>query len=381
MEALIPLDFSTLRVIWWLLLGVLLIGFAVMDGFDLGLASVLLLVARTDTERRIAYNVIGPVWEGNQVWLILGGGAIFAAWPLLYAMSFSSFYLAMLLLLLALILRPICFQFRSKLQGARWRQTWDVLMCLCGVVASLVFGVAVGNVILGVPFDYEAATLRPVYHGSLPDLFTPFPLLCGLLALVMLAQHGSILLAWKTDGELARRARRWARIAGVLSALSFVVAGVWVAGLPGHVVSGGVAADAVATPLGKSVQVVDGAWLFNFARWPLFWLAPALGVLGALLAVALVGLRRKAWAFLASALSITGIILTFGLALYPFLLPSSLDPDVGLTIWDASASRLSLWLMLLATGVLLPVVIAYTAWVYRVMRGKVTEKNLDGHAY
>ncbi|MFA5663688.1 cytochrome d ubiquinol oxidase subunit II [Castellaniella sp.] len=381
MDALIPLDFSTLRIIWWLLLGLLLVGFAVMDGFDLGLASVLLLVAHTDAERRIAYNVIGPVWEGNQVWLILAGGAIFAAWPLLYAMSFSGFYLAMLLLLLALILRPVCFQFRSKVKSVRWRQNWDILMCLCGVVASLVFGVAVGNVILGVPFEYEAATLRPVYQGSLLDLFTLFPLLCGVLTLALFAQHGAIMLAWKTEGPIAQRARRWARISGLLAVLLFVLASFWATGLPGYVIAGSIDIDAVATPLGKSVQVVDGAWLLNFTRWPLAWLAPALGVLGGVLAVALVGWRRKGGAFLASAIGITGVIFTFGLGLFPFLMPSSLNPGMSLTVWDASASRTSLWFMLLATCIFLPVVILYTAWVYRVMRGKVTEKNLDGHAY
>ncbi|MFT0532589.1 cytochrome d ubiquinol oxidase subunit II [Castellaniella hirudinis] len=382
MESLIPFDFSTLRVIWWVLLGLLLTGFAIMDGFDLGIAAALPLVARTDTERRIVLNVVGPVWEGNQVWLILSGGAVFAAWPLLYAMSFSGFYLAMLLLLLTLILRPLCFQYRSKMAGARWRGTWDALLCAGGVVAALVFGVAVGNVILGVPFDYEAATLRPYYQGSLMGLFTPFPLLCGVLALCMMLKHGAILLAWKTEGAIAARARALARLGGLLTALLFALAGAWVAwGLQGYAIVGFIDYDAIATPLGKAVQVAPGAWMHNYGHWPLMWLAPAAGVLGAVLATVLVGRPNKAWAFLASAASLAGILWTFGLSLFPFLLPSSLNPNVSLTVWDASSSPLSLWIMLLATAFFLPIIIAYTAWVYRIMRGKVTEKNLEGHAY
>ncbi|MCJ9712585.1 cytochrome d ubiquinol oxidase subunit II, partial [Bordetella hinzii] len=165
METLIPFDLDTLRVIWWVLLGALLIGFAVMDGFDLGVAALLPVVARTDAERRIAINVVGPVWEGNQVWLITAGGAIFAAWPVLYAASFSGFYLAMLLLLLALILRPVAFKYRSKMESPRWRNNWDYVLCFSGVVASLVFGVAMGNVILGVPQNFDAVTLRPSWEG------------------------------------------------------------------------------------------------------------------------------------------------------------------------------------------------------------------------
>ena len=149
------LDYETLRVIWWVLLGVLLIGFAVMDGFDLGVGILLPFVARTDGERRVVVNAVGPVWEGNQVWLILGGGAIFAAWPLIYAVAFSGFYLAMLVVLLALILRPVGFKFRSKMPGTRWRATWDWLLFLGGFVPALIFGVAVGNALVGAPFTFD----------------------------------------------------------------------------------------------------------------------------------------------------------------------------------------------------------------------------------
>jgi cytochrome d ubiquinol oxidase subunit II len=383
MEQLIPLDYTTLRIIWWVLLGFLLAAFAVMDGFDLGVATVLPLVSRTDVERRVVFNVVGPVWEGNQVWLVVGGGVVFAAWPLLYAMAFSGFYLAMMLLLIALILRPICFKYRSKMPDARWRSTWDVLMCLCGLVASLVFGVAVGNVIGGVPFVFEPDTMRPIYQGGFFGLFMPFPVLCGVVSVCMLAMHGSVLLSWKTEGAVAARARACARGFGVLTLALFILAGVWVAhGVEGYSIVGAVQTGLASSPMGKAVAMAPGGWMHNYVRWPAIWIAPAAGVAGALLAAALVGLRSGAPAFLASSASIVGIVWTFGLSLFPFLLPSSVSPNVSLTVWDASSSHMSLWIMLIATGLLLPVVMLYTAWVYRVMRGKVTEKSVEGgHAY
>ena len=207
----IPLDYATLRLIWWLLLGILLIGFAVMDGFDLGVATLLPAVARTDEERRIVLNVIGPVWEGNQVWLILGGGAIFAAFPPLYAVSFSGFYIAMFLILVALILRPVGFKFRSKVPDPRWRAVWDWALFASGLVPSLVFGVAMGNVLLGVPFHFDD-TLRVYYEGGLFGLLTPFALLCGLVSVAMLLMHGAGMLAMKTSGAVAARARRFLRV-------------------------------------------------------------------------------------------------------------------------------------------------------------------------
>jgi len=379
MESLIPFDYATLRVIWWALLGLLLIGFAVMDGFDLGIAALLPVVARTDAERRVVINVVGPVWEGNQVWLITAGGAIFAAWPLLYAASFSGFYLAMMLALVALIVRPVGFKYRSKMEGTRWRATWDRVLCASGVLASLVFGVAMGNLVVGVPFGFDTNLLRPEYYGHFYQLFSPFALLAGLLSVTMLAMHGAVVLAWRTDAAVAERARHAGRIAAVLTALLFVAGGFWVAGgIDGHAITSAVNAVAPSDPLAKAVAVQPGGWMANFAKWPLAWAAPALGVGGALLVALLLTVRVHWLAFVVSALAVTGIILTVGVALFPFLMPSSTDPRFGLTIWDASSSRLTLWIMLLAVGFFLPIITLYTAWVYRVMRGKVTHESVDG---
>ena len=193
------MSYEILRIIWWLLLGVLLGGFAIMDGFDLGTAALLTFVGRSDVERRVAINSVGPVWEGNQVWFILGGGAIFAAWPALYAASFSGFYLAMFLVLAALIIRPVGFKFRSKLENPRWRSWWDWALCIGGIVPPLVFGVAFGNLFEGVPFGFDA-DLRMQSDISLWSLLNPFALLCGLVSLAMILMHGAAWLNYKTRG-------------------------------------------------------------------------------------------------------------------------------------------------------------------------------------
>ena len=221
----IPFDYETLRILWWLLLGVLLIGFAIADGFDLGAGMLLPFVARNDGERRIVINTVGPVWEGNQVWFITGGGAIFAAWPYLYALSFSGFYLAMFLVLTALILRPVGFKYRSKMPGPLWRAIWDWALFVGGLVPSLIFGVAFGNVIEGVPFHYEADSLRPIYEGGLFGLLNPFALLCGLVSVVMLIVHGSAWLTVKTSGAIAECARNYGSIAALVLVALFAAGG------------------------------------------------------------------------------------------------------------------------------------------------------------
>ncbi len=375
-------DYPTLRVIWWLLLGVLLIGFAVMDGFDLGVGLLLPFVARTDGERRVTINSVGPVWEGNQVWLILGAGAIFAAWPAIYAVAFSGFYLAMFVVLCSLILRPVGFKYRSKLEGRRWRAIWDWMLFLGGFVPALIFGVAVGNALLGAPFAFDN-TLRMAYHGSFFDLLSPFAVLCGLVSVVMLAMHGGNYLAAKADGPVAGRARTAAILAAFLLVLLFAAGGVWTANLEGYRISGALAHDAASNPLGKTVVRETGTWLANYRSMPWMMAAPALGFVGAVLAGVAAWRHYERSAFLASSVSVFGVVATAGVSMFPFILPSSFDPVSSLTVWDASSSRTTLLIMLIMVVMLLPVVLGYTAFIYRVLRGKVTERQVeaDHHSY
>jgi len=374
-------DYGSMRLIWWALLGVLLIGFAVMDGFDLGAATLLPYAARTDTERRIVINTVGPVWEGNQVWLILGGGAIFAAWPMLYATAFSGFYLAMFLVLAALIARPVAFKFRSKVEDARWRSVWDTAIFASGVIPPLIFGVAFGNVILGVPFRFDE-TMRMTYEGTLIGLLNPFALLCGVVSVGMLTLHGASYIALKTLGTVADRAARIApAVAGATIAL-FVLAGVWVAfGIDGYVITSPIAHDGPSNPLSKLVTRQAGAWLTNYQAFRWTVAAPVVGIAALMIAPALLRARRAGAAFVASGVGVAAIIATAGLSIFPFMLPSSLDPRASLTVWDASSSHLTLKIMLFATVVFLPLVLLYTAWVYRVLRGPVTAAYVQSNSH
>ncbi len=378
------IDYETLRIIWWLLLGVLLIGFAVTDGFDLGVGTLLPFVAKTDTERRIAINSIGATWEGNQVWLILGGGAIFAAWPPLYAVSFSGFYLAMFAILLALILRPVAFKYRSKRDSAGWKAGWDWALFVGGFVPSLIFGVAVGNVLQGVPFRFDG-DMRIFYEGSFFALLNPYALLCGLLSVAMLVMHGAAWLLVKTDGVVAERARRFGMVAALVVIVLFALGGLFLwMGIDGYRIASAIDVEGPSNPLLKTVEHSAGAWLANYGSHPWMMIAPALGFLGAAAALLAMLGRREVTVLLFSKLAIFGIISTVGVSMFPFILPSSLDPRSSLTVWDASSSHLTLFIMLVVAVIFLPIVLAYTAWVYRVLWGKVDEATVNdkgGHAY
>ncbi len=374
----IPIDYEILRLIWWLFLGVLLIGFAIMDGFDLGVAMLLPYVARREIERRITLNAIGPHWDGNQVWLILGGGAVFAAWPPVYAASFSGFYIAMFLVLATLILRPVGFEFRNKVADARWRAFWDYALFASGLVPGVVFGVAFGNLLQGVPFRIDS-DLRVLYEaGGLFELLNPFGLLCGLVSAAMLATHGAVYLTLKTDGAVVERARHFVRIGALCTIVLFAVAGLWVwLGIDGYAITSAVVTDGPSNPLMKTVVRKPGQWLANYGAHPWMIAAPLLGLIGPLLALLFTRVRRPGSAFIASALGIFGIIATAGVSMFPFLMPSDIAPAASLTVWDASSSQLTLFVMLLATLIFLPIVLVYTAIVFGLLRGAVTAGQIE----
>jgi len=371
----IPFDYETLRVMWWVLLGVLLIGFAVMDGFDLGVAMWLPFLTRSQMERRILINSIGPTWEGNQVWFILGGGAIFAAWPALYALSFSGFYFAMLLTLLALILRPVGFKYRSKVNNPTWRATWDVALFIGGFVPALIFGVAMGNVLQGLPFHFDAS-LRSFYTGGFFDLLNPFGILAGLLSVIMLAMHGAFFLTVKTEGFLQRRAKKAASICAVFAVLLFAAGGAWLYYyIDGYTLAQAMPHDGPSNPLYKHVAREAHAWFSNYETWPMLLAVPLAGLTLPLLA-ALLCIRFVRLAFVLSSVSVMAIIGTVGVSMFPFIFPSSTNPNQSLMVWDSSSSQLTLFIMLVATVIFFPMILAYTAWAYRVLRGKVTETTI-----
>lgn len=370
------IDYEMLKLIWWVLVGTLLIGFAITDGMDLGVGNVLRFIAKTDEERRVVINTVGPHWDGNQVWLITAGGAIFAAWPIVYATAFSGFYFAMILVLLALFFRPVGFDYRSKIEDPRWRNTWDWGLFVGGFVPSLVFGVAFGNLLRGVPFEFNEL-LQSTYTGSFFGLLNPFALLAGLVSVAMLTMHGSIWLQLRTEDLIANRAKRFVLWSGVATVVTFVLAGLWVAsGIKGYTIIQQPPLDALPNPLNKTVEHSPGAWTQIYKDMPWTMIFPLLGIIAASLTVVLSSLNRPGWGFVTSALTMAGIILTAGVSMFPFIMPSSSNPSMSLTVWDATSSHLTLTIMFWAVVILLPIVIAYTVWCYARMWRKVSIEEI-----
>jgi len=329
-----------LRVLWFVLLGVLLSGYAILDGFDLGVG-ILHLGARNDEERRIFMNSIGPLWDGNEVWLVTFGGALFAAFPDAYATAFSGFYLAFMILLFALIFRAVSMEFRSKRDWRWWRRGWDVAFSAASFVAALLFGVAVGDSMLGIPIGANHE-----YAGGFFDLLRPYALLVGALNVSLFALHGAIYLNMKTKGELQRRVRRWMWHAfGIFLTLYLFTTIVTLAKVPRA--------------------------LGNFQQMPWLWVLVAANILALANIPRSLFLRRPGQAFISSAAAIVALIALFGAALYPNLIASSLNPAWSLTVNNASSSAKTLKIMAIIAACGMPFVLSYTAVIYWVFRGKV----------
>lgn len=371
-----------LKLVWWLLLGVLLMGLAIMVGMDMGVGTILRYVGRSDTERRVSLNIIGPHWDGNQVWFILGGGAIFAAWPLVYATAFSGFYIVMLMLLWSMIVRPLGFEYRSKMPSARWRNGWDWCLFISGFVPMLVFGAAFGNVIQGVPFNFDWR-MTSYYTGSFIELFNPFAILCGLLSVSLSIYMGGAILMNGAVGALADRARKAALFGGSLAFVLFALGGFWVSGMDGYKIVQAPSPAAAQTPLHQVVEQVPGALLANFHSYPVLWLAPLLGLAGLILGLLALLARRSLIGWWLGAIAWIGVIATAGFAMFPFLMPSSTQPSHSLTVWNSGSSELTLLWMLGFTIIFMPLILMYTSWAFWVMRGKVDPEEVKSshHAF
>ncbi|MEJ2508961.1 MAG: cytochrome d ubiquinol oxidase subunit II [Gammaproteobacteria bacterium] len=374
--------YAILKIVWWLLLGVLLVGLAVMVGMDMGVGAALRYFGRTDSERRAVLNMIGPHWDGNQVWFILGGGAVFAAWPTIYATAFSGLYVVMLLLLWSMIIRPLGFEYRSKLPSRTWRNVWDWGLFISGALPMVIFGAAMGNMLKGVPFHFTW-DMTSYYTGSFIYLFNPFSILCGLTALALALYQGSTMVMNRGEGAVWERARNLATWSGLTALVLFTIGGFWVARISGYQITAGDIPGGPAMPLHKTVEMVQGAWLHNFSAHPVLWLVPALTYVAILIGIWALrrGLSHFAWWL--GALGWIGTIGTVGAAMFPFMMPSSSNPSQSLTVWDASSSQTTLIWMLGWTIVFVPIVITYTSWAFWVMRGKVTPAHVenDDHAY
>lgn len=374
------MSYEILRIIWWVLIGVLLIGFMIMDGHDMGVGTLSPFVGKTDSERRAAINSVAPHWDGNQVWFITAGGAVFAAWPLVYAASFSMLYIAILAVLWTIFLRAPAFEYRSKITNPKWRTTWDWVLFVGSATPPLLFGVAFGNILLGVPFHFDDS-MRLTSDVSSPimgflHLLSPFALLCGLVASCMVTAHGGVYLSLRTEGVMQKRAIKIATIFSLLTIVLFAVGGLCVSHINGFVATN-LNPNAASDPLVKSVTIVKGAWLNNYSAHPITMLAPALAFLGLIFSIKANTSGKSGIAFIASSVAMAGIILTAAVSMFPFIMPSSSSPVSSLTVWDATSSEHTLFLMLVAALIFTPIILIYTSWVYKIMNGKLTAAKIE----
>jgi cytochrome bd ubiquinol oxidase subunit II len=324
--------------IWFLLIAVLWTGYFVLEGFDFGVGVLLPFVGRTETDRRVAINTIGPVWDGNEVWLLVAGGATFAAFPEWYASLFSGFYLALLLILVALIVRGLAFEYRGKIDSDRWRRNWDIAITAGSAVPALLWGVAFGNIVAGVPLDADHE-----FTGTLLTLLNPYALLGGLSTLLLFTLHGAVFLALKTTGDVRERAARIAR------------------------------------PVGLATILAGGSFLFwTVLTHSVLWtLVPVLVAAAALVLAVLATVRdRDGWAFLLTATAIVAVTVTLFGSLYPDVLPSSTNPAFSLTTTNAASTPYTLTIMTWVAVVFTPIVLLYQSWTYWVFRKRIGTQHI-----
>lgn len=346
------MDISIFQIIWFVLWGVLWAVYFMLDGFVLGTGFMAGFLAKNDTEKRVLINAVGPVWDGNEVWLVTAGGATFAAFPTTYALMFSNLYSALVLVLFALIVRGVCFEFRGKIDNNAWRKSWDTAIIVSSFLPALLFGVAFGNIFKGIPMRNDFAAINFSYDGSLIGLLNPYGLLTGVLFVLLFAVHGSLYAAIKTTGDLSKRG---ADLANKLWVPLLVVA---------------VAFLGYTYPATKLYD--------NYLKAPVLLIVPLIAVASLLLVKVFIVKGSCHKAFLFSCLTIVFVVFTGVTGLFPNLIPSSIDPASNLTIFNSSSSLLTLKIMTAVALITVPTVICYKIWVYRIFRARVTEEDVLG---
>ncbi|KPL99722.1 cytochrome d ubiquinol oxidase subunit II [Vibrio splendidus] len=372
-------DYENLRLFTWAVIGVLLIGFIITDGFDMGVAALLPVLGKSEVDRRIMINSIAPHWDGNQVWLVTAGGAIFAIWPAIYAAAFSGFYLAMIIVLATLWLRPLGMDYRAKIDNPQWKKACDIALIVSGFIPPIIFGVGFGNLMIGVPFEFNELLMMS-YQGGFWDLLTPFPLLCGLVSLAMVVTQGAAFLQMKTTGDLKQRAQKVIVCMALVTVGLFIVGGLYAYTLPGYLITSPVVTDSVSNPLLKHVMKFDDLLLHNYENYPVLWGIPALGIIGMLSCAVMTRLNRAGLAFASSSLSIASIITTAGVALFPMIMPSSLMPSHSLTLWDGTSSELTLSIISVVAVIVVPIILGYTIWCYYKMFGRLDSQYIHDNS-
>jgi len=317
----------------------------------------------------------------SQVWLVLAAGAIFAAWPAVYATAFSGFYVAMMLTLFALFFRPVGFDYRSKIADPRWRKSWDWGIFAGSTVPPLIIGVAFGNLLQGVPFQLDEF-LRSTYEGSFFELLNPFGLLVGIFTVLLFVLQGSTWLQMKTEGEVRERARKVSLILAPIVVAIFAIAGIWIAkGIDGYVLTSVIDTNGPSNPLLKTAELQTGAWLVNYDKYPLFIIAPAIGLLFPLFAWVASKKNCSALAFTSTSIAIVGVLMTCAFSMFPFIMPSSLNPNASFTVWDAVSSEMTLNIMTFTAVIFIPLILLYTSWAYFKMFGRIGKVFMDKYKH
>ncbi len=372
-----------IKLIWAVILCVLFIGLGLMVGMDMGVGILLRFVGKNDIERRTTLNIIGPHWEGNQVWFILGAGAIFAAFPTLYATAFSVFYVVMILMLFSMILRPVAFEYRSKIDQGFWRTSWDWIFLISGFFPMFVCGAAFGNILQGVGYHF-------IWNGQYFQdesfwsyLINPFAILCGLLSVSLSIFQGGMMLMIRSEDPIYSRAKKYATMAAIVATCLFIVGGIWIFQIKGFVLASGDPAMSPNPLFGQHVITYKGAWLHNYYDYPILWSLPIWGILCMLGAVLMAQSNKPACGWWIGLGIWIGVIGTVGAAMFPFFMPSTTAPDQSLTIWNSCGSLYGLICMAILVCIFVPIILSYTSWCFYVMRGKVKTASIikDHHSY
>lgn len=371
-------DYDSLQVIWWILVGVLLIGFALTNGMDMAVSTLLFKVGQNSKERGAIISTIAPHWDGNQVWLITAGGAIFAAWPEVYAASFSGLYWGMLLVLFAIWLRPLAFDYRNHNSDETWLKRWDIALTVGSLVPILIFGVAFGNLLQGLPF-WADENVRWHYDGvfltALLPLLDPFSLLCGLVSVSMLLTQGCLWIQLRTVDDIACRVRGLTLKLALLTVVLYGIAGIWAYSFDGYQLTALAPEGSFHSITGKSVEVVPHGLFANYGKLWILWLVPIISIF-CFIKAGIAGVKGNAVkGIIYNSVAIAFVIITAAIAMFPFVMPSSIDPESSLTIWDASSSHFTLQVMLYAVIIFVPIALAYTIWAYRRMWNKVSAED------
>lgn len=360
-------EYAILQVLAWVAMGAVMLLFSVTGGFDLGAGTLLPFLGRNDLERRVVVNIVGPTWDGNQVWLIIIGAGMFAIWPKAYAAAFSGFYFAILLILWALFFRPVSFEYRSKLESPKWRCFWDWALFFGSVVPALLFGVALGDVLMGVPFHYDVFSLRFIYTGEFYELLRPFALVAGVMSVSLFCMHGAIYVSLRSEGVIRARAKAALKFFASLFLFCFLVEGVWILFIPGY------SWDATTQAAG----LIIGGWYAHYGDHLWMWVAPLVGVIGAILTMYFGSRESFRAAFISSCVTMAGLLASYGLIMFPFVMPSNTDPSQSLLVWNVSSSAMSLLGILLVALVMLPIIFIYTTFVYRKLWGRSPKMSTD----